>query len=320
MELHRPSPEVIPFGLRAMKMIATADGTFSDAERNLLATAQSVFGSTIDVDGLAPIEPDELAKHITLPGHRRQIVRGMVVLSLIDGEATAPEAAMVEKFAAALGVKSDDLGALRKLADKHFMRARFDIARRFWAREKGIEMAKEKGFGWLARSLAAMAGLREDAAIASRYRALESAPAGSLGRGYVDFIRKNEFSFPGEKGSPPETITLHDLTHVLSGYGTDPEGELEVLSFHAGCRREEKDPFSFVLFGIAEFHLGIKMTPVAAGSKMKLDPARMFRALERGAACKIDPTDGWDPWPVMLEPLAKLREQYGIPPLDAGDE
>jgi hypothetical protein len=40
----------------------------------------------------------------------------------------------------------------------------------------------------------------------------------------------------------------------------------------------------------------------------------MFRALERGAACKIDPTDGWDPWPVMNESLETLRARYGISP------
>jgi hypothetical protein len=239
----------------------------------------------------------------------------MVVLSLMDGEASPAEAALVGRFARALDVESADLSALSKLADHQLTRARFDIARRFWAREKGLEYAREKGLGWVVRSLAAMAGLREDPGIAARYRALESAPPGSLGRGYFDFIRGNGYSFPGEKGSPPEMISLHDLTHVLSGYGTDPEGELQVLSFHAGCRREEKDPFSFLMFGIAEFHLGVALSPVAKGSKGKLDPALMFRALERGAACRIDPTEGWDPWPVMNEPLAVLRERYGISPL-----
>jgi hypothetical protein len=204
---------------------------------------------------------------------------------------------------------------LHKLAEQHFMRARFDIARRFFAREKLLEFTAEKGVGWLARSLAAMAGLREDAEIASRYRALEHAPEGSLGRGYFDFIRGNGYSFPGEKGSPAEVIAFHDLTHVLSGYGTDPEGELQVLAFHAGCRKEEHDPFSFVLFGIAEFHLGLAMSPVATGSRGKLDLALMWKALERGSACTIDPTKGWDPWPVMHEPLLGLRERYGIAPL-----
>src|SRR5262249_40975985 len=159
-------------------------------------------------------EPDELARSVVDPALRRQLVRGMVILSLVDGEASPAEAAVVERFARALGVQSPDLRTLRELADKHLLRARFDIARRFWAREKMIEMARERGVGWLARTLAAMAGLREDAAIAARYRALADAPAGSLGRGYADFIRSNGFSFPGEKGSPPETIALHDLTHV----------------------------------------------------------------------------------------------------------
>lgn len=314
MQLLKPPPELVPFGLRAMKTIATADGTFSDVERNLLATAQSVFGTDVDVDALSTITPAELAAHLTDPAMRRQIVRGMIIVSLMDGEASPAETVLVEAFAEALGIESVDLTALRRLSDRQFLRARFDIARRFFAREKGIEYAKEKGLGWVVRSLSVMAGLREDAGIAARYRALESCPSGSLGRGYFDFVRANGYSFPGEKGSPPEMIALHDLTHVLSGYGTDPEGELQVLAFHAGCRREEKDPFSFLMFGIAEFHLGLAMSPVATGSTGKLDPVKMFRALERGSACAIDPTEGWDPWPVMNESLESLRERYRIPP------
>jgi hypothetical protein len=221
----------------------------------------------------------------------------------------------VERFASALGVASPDLGALRNLAERNLIRARFDIARRFFAREKTLEMTREKGLGWLARTLAAMSGLRADEGIASRWRALKDAPAGSLGRAYADFITSNGFSFPGEKGSPPEAVTFHDLTHVLSGYGTDPEGELQVLAFHAGCRREEKDPSSFLMFGIAEFHLGLAMSPVATASRGKLDPALFLAALQRGSACTVDPTDGWDPWPVMNEPLEELRARYGIAPL-----
>lgn len=312
MQLYRPAPEIVPYGLRAMKMIATADGTFSDAERQLLATAQRVYGTDVDIDALEPIEPEELARVLPDDAHRRQIVRGMVVLSLIDGEASEKEVAIVSKFARALEIHSQDIDALKKLAHHSFIRARFDIGRRFFAREKLGQFTKEKGVGWLARTLAAMAGLREDPAIASRYRELENAPPGSLGRGYFEFIRENGFSFPGEKGSPPEFIALHDLTHVLSGYGTDPEGELDVLAFHSGCRKEEKDPFSFLMFGIAEFHLGLALSPVATGSRGKLDPARMFAALERGSRCTIDPTDGWDPWPVMPEPLSVLRVRYGI--------
>ena len=314
MQLIRPAPEIVACGMRAMKMIALADGVFSDAERQLLMTAQQVYGTEVDIDALEPIEPEELLRVLPDEAHRRQIVRGMVVLSLIDGEASQEEAALVSRFARALEIHGRDIDALKKLAHHSFIRARFDIGRRFFAREKLGEYTKEKGVGWLARTLAAMAGLKEDAGIASRWRELEKAPAGSLGRGYFDFIRGNAFSFPGEKGSPPEFIALHDLTHVLSGYGTDPEGELQVLAFHTGCRKEENDPFSFLLFGIAEFHLGLAISPVATGAKGALDPVKMFAALDRGSRCSIDPTEGWDPWPVMHEPLEAVRARYGISP------
>jgi hypothetical protein len=317
MQILRPAPEVVPFGLRALKMVAMADGEFSERERDLLATAQHVFGTNVDVDALEPIDPDELGRHLLDAGLRRQIVRAMVVLSLIDGEASPAEAAIVARFAKALGIESPDLENLRELADKHLLVARFDIGRRFWVREKAVEYARAKGLVWVVSTLAALARVREDTAVASRYRALANAPAGSLGRGYADFIERNGYRYPGEKGSPPEFIALHDLTHVLSGYHTDPEGELQVLAFHAGCRREEKDPFAFLMFGIVEFHLGLTISPLVVGSRGKLDPAKMFVALERGAACRIDPTDGWDPWPVMHEPLAELRERYGIRPLEA---
>lgn len=316
MEMHIPPPEVIPFGLRAMKMVALANGTFDEAERGLIRTAQEVFGTSHDVDALPPIEPEELARHITDPALRRQIVRAMIILSLVDGEASPEEARVVERFAAGLGIESPDLTTLRRLADGRMVVARFDIARRFFAREKMTELTKQRGLRWLARTLATMAKIAEDRETAARYRALEHAPVGSLGRAYFDFTVSNQFSFPGEKGSPPEAVIFHDLTHVLSGYNTDAAGEMQVLAFHAGCRREENDPFSFLMFGIAEFHLGLAMSPVATGAKGMFDPPKVFRAVRRGMACKIDPTVGWDPWPVMNRPLEDLRAEYGIPPLE----
>ncbi len=316
MEFTIPAPELVPYGLRAMKMVALANGVFDYRERGLLDTAQELFGTSHDLDALPPITPEALASHIEEPSLRRQIVRGMVVLSLIDGEASPAEARLIERFAAALEVESQDLAVVREIAAGHLLHARFDIGRRFFAREKVVEMAKERGAGWLVRTLATMAGFAEDKATAARYRALGNAPAGSLGRAYFDFVTENQFSFPGEKGSPPEAIVFHDLTHVLSGYHTDPKGELQVLAFHSGARREEKDPFSFLMFGIAEFHLGLAMSPVATGTRGAFDPAAVLRALQRGRACTIDPTENWDPWPVMNRPLDELRAEYGIPPIE----
>jgi hypothetical protein len=45
------------------------------------------------------------------------------------------------------------------------------------------------------------------------------------------------------------------LGHVLSGYDTDPDGEIQQAAFQAGFVR--KDGFMFLFFGIAQFHLGL---------------------------------------------------------------
>jgi hypothetical protein len=268
-----------------------------------------------DLDALQAIAPEELAAKLTDPALRRQLVRGMVIVSFIDGEASPKESALVEAFAQALGVSTPDLKALRHLANKQLLLARVDIMRRFFGAEKLKEFTREKGFGWLASTIAAATGLREDTAMANRYRALGDCAPGTLGREYFELVKRSNFPFPGEKHAPFEFVVFHDLAHVLSGYGTDPKGELQVAAFHAGCRREEKDPFAFLLFAITYFHLGIALAPTAPATKMQLEPAKMFTALQRGAACKIDPTDGWDPWPVMDRPVEALRTEYNIPPL-----
>lgn len=320
MDLYLPPPELVHVGQRALKTIALADGELDADERAFLEAVQHMFRVEMDVDALTPIEPDALAAAVTAPELRRQLVRGMTVMVAMDGEVRPDEVAALSRFAAALDVHAGEVETMHELSRGRMMHVRFDVARRFWAKDKAIEFAREKGVGWLASSLATLAGLRTDAAISARYRGLGERPEGSLGRAYYEFVTGNGFPFPGEKGSPPEIIALHDLTHVLSGYGTDPEGELQVLSFHAGCRREEKDPFGFLLFGLAQFQLGVRLSPIAEGFSRRIDPDLVLKALVRGKGCQIDPTDGWDPWVEMDTPLDTLRERLGIVPLSALDD
>jgi uncharacterized membrane protein YebE (DUF533 family) len=43
MELKMPTPEQAHWGLRAMKTIALADGVLDDAERQMLASVQTIL-------------------------------------------------------------------------------------------------------------------------------------------------------------------------------------------------------------------------------------------------------------------------------------
>lgn len=83
--------------------------------------------------------------------------------------------------------------------------------------------------------------------------------AGTLGHELMAFYNKNGFSVPGERGGFPETGLYHDFSHVLGGYDTLPEGEVQVASFSAGSKRRR--PFYLVLFSVLTFSAGINMRP-----------------------------------------------------------
>jgi len=144
---------------------------------------------------------------------------------------------------------------------------------------------------------------------------LRRLPAGSLGRAYWEYCRKNGFALPGEKGGAPGQILFHDCAHILSGYGTAPEEEVQVACFSAGFQR--RDPFTFILFVLLQFHLGIRMTPITEARTGFFDPEKAMIAVRRGAAMNVDLNGGWEYWPVMGEQVEELRRRYNILPIEA---
>jgi ubiquinone biosynthesis protein Coq4 len=129
------------------------------------------------------------------------------------------------------------------------------------------------------------------------------------------FYQKNGFSMPGEKGGFPEAGLYHDLSHVLGGYDTDPEGEVEVASFSAGYKRTR--PFYMVMFAVMVFSTGVNVRPTAGnvttGVLGKPGMAeRMFAAIERGSQVNTDLSDKWDYWPYVELPLEEARRRLNV--------
>ncbi len=77
---------------------------------------------------------------------------------------------------------------------------------------------------------------------------LAAMPDGSIGRAYYDFVHREDLSADGLMASSKDTRDndlftaderwtadrlrdIHDLQHVLTGYGRDPVGELSLLAF-----------------------------------------------------------------------------------------
>lgn len=315
MELKMPSQEQVYWGLRAMKTVALADGPLIASEVHLLDSVQRMHGTTYPLEQLETITPADLARELPDPQLRHQLVQGMIVMSLIDQVVSSQEADLVEQFTQALEVNIPEVKDLRYLLEREILQLRLDLARRFWLREKVIGIWNNEGIKGIYKLVCGLMGKHEDASLAARYQALEQYPPGSLGRSLWEYWRKNGFALPGEKGGAPELILFHDCAHVLSGYGTAPEEEVRVACFSAGFQR--RDPFTFVLFVLLQFHMGIRMTPVTEARTGFFNPEKAMIAVRRGAAMKVDLNNGWDYWPVMGEQVEELRRRYNILPEEA---
>ncbi len=315
MELKMPNHEQAYWGLRAMKTIAMADGVLNESERHMLSSVQKVIGTTYDIEELTPITPLELAQAFPDPQLRKQLVQGLIVVSLIDGKPDEAEVNLVEQFAQELEVSALETKNIRHVLNREILQLRLDLVRRFWLRPKINELWNKEGIKGLSKFIRGMMGKYENKELAARYQALEQYPAGSLGRSYYEYCRANGFPLPGEKSGSPEQILFHDCAHILSGYGTTPEEEVQVACFSAGFQRRE--PWLFVFFVLLQFHVGIRMTPITTARTGMFDPLKAMIAIRRGAAMNIDLNNGWDYWPVMGEQVEELRRRYNILPIEA---
>jgi hypothetical protein len=145
-----------------------------------------------------------------------------------------------------------------------------------------------------------------------KYKKLGLLPEGTLGREYWKHITECGFGFPGEPGGIPDTVSFHDVSHVLNDHDTTPEGEIQQGSFQGGCRRE--GGFGFVQFVILQFHHGIRITPVAPPEVGYFEPAKVLWAIYRGTQLAVDVTHGWNYWPLMPLKLEEARERVNLIP------
>lgn len=319
MHLMRPDPAPALLGLRAMKTVATASGEIGPAQRGLMQAAQKVIlGIEADIDALPTVTPAELAAGFPGAELRQQLVSGLIVASVADGTPSREALARVDAFAGALGIAPTVLGDLRLLADNHMTLFKLDFLRRGHIGDIMRNELSQKGPLSFARSILGLRGLMEDRALAARYRAWEKLPEGTLGRELIDFYNKHGFSVPGERSGFPEAGLYHDFCHLLGGYSTEPEGELQVASFISGFKRER--PFYIVLFVVLIFSAGVNMRPtkddfVTAGLLGKPGMAElMFAAIERGSKVTQDLSDKWDYWPLIEVPIDEVRQRLNILP------
>jgi len=293
--------------LRALRRVALADDRFTDAERALIEGVAAIHDVELEADALEPITLAELSRVLVDPHRRKRAVQLAIVTALVEGAPTPAGERAVNELAQALAVDEEGLKVLSEIAHGHALMARLDTFRRF---TRVMRSAPDfPGFLKFALPVLGLGG--ENFELASTFRALESCAPGTFGRALYDHFIENGFKFPGELGGLP--LAFHDVGHVLSGYGTDPQGEIQQAAFQAGFWRQ--DGFTFLLFGILQFHLGLRITPVAQGYRGLFDVSLVLEALRRGAACNVDLSSGFDVFLHKDRSLGAVRASLGIPPL-----
>jgi ubiquinone biosynthesis protein COQ4 len=156
--------------------------------------------------------------------------------------------------------------------------------------------------------------------------ALRAMPAGSLGRTYAEFMDAAGLDAQGLVDAESRSIAankfenvdagrewfgdrirdMHDLWHVLTGYGRDEAGEAANLAFSYA-----QMPFrgvALILFGIA-----VNAPPAALGRVAWL--RYLYRAWRRGRSCASLPAVRYER--LLERPLEEVRRTLRIPPAQA---
>jgi hypothetical protein len=318
MQLIHPTPEQGLLGLRAMRMVAAADGEIGPAAREIMEAAkQFLLGLETPIDDLPPVSPAVLAAGISGP-LGAQLCQGMMVVGFADGPVSAAAFARISEFAAALQVDLPALHTLQKMIEHHMVLFKLDFLRHSHiAGVFGQQYQHHGGLIGLAKGLLGLKGLVEEPELAARFLAFGDLPEDTLGHRLFVHYRENGFSFPGEKLGFPVAGIYHDFAHVLGGYHATPGEEMLVGGLTAGFRKQ--NPFYVILFVQLTFGAGMNMTPVPQPTTKSIlaEPglaARFLRSIERGGAMNTDLSDNWDFWPLVALPIGEVRLRLGLPP------
>ncbi len=323
MKIHDPGTHRAPYGLRAMAMVArAAAGGLAPAHRALLdAVQRQVLGTEVDVEQLPEITAEQLAARLAgEPALARQLVQGMVLMSLAVGPTSPAQLGLIEGFAEALRVREPAVRTIGHLVRGNRWRFRLSLYRRGNVGDYLRQQYRRYGGLWgIIRALARFKGLAKDAELAAEFRALEQLPADTLGHALYRFYEEHGLSFPGEPGGFLEGGMFHDFTHVLGGYDAHEDGELLNAAFQAGYRRTPSAVYT-LMFAMVIHCAGVDVTPFEVvhrpGRIGEGDMAeQVILALRRGAAMTTDLGDDWDYREWLDVPLEEARERLGITPL-----
>jgi hypothetical protein len=299
--------------------LGTPEGLTPLQELLVATMFHSMTGYEADTTDCLPMSAAEFAAALERRNtiFRTRIVQVMLLIALVVRPLPKQVATQLREYADALGVADDMIDVAERFADGSLELASADFARNGYLASIGPERLDALHTGSLADSWGQVV---DDTELAGRWRSLEELPVGTLGRGVADFYRDRGFVYPGLPGSAPPLLAQHDWVHVLAGYGTALESELEVFGFMA---RANDDPRAFSLLamvvslfetgylaagaGLFEANAGHLST---SGMAVRLADAMRRGALTAGSHDFLD----LDWFSLADRPVTVVRAEICLPP------
>jgi hypothetical protein len=306
------SPAAVQAVAQTCEALISAEGKepATPRERELLATLfPAVVGQPWPAQPAATL-PLGLSGLVLTSRQRQEVMQLLTLLAFLEPRLDQAKVQLLERIAAELQVEAEVVADLEEVCRGHVLKAFGDMYRRTFQTFNNDGVVR--GY---ARFILPMLGVGIDREHESRYAALGTAPAGSLGAGLHAYYQHNGFPFPGSrKGLPYAYVAIHDVHHVVGGYATDPDGELQVLGFTMGLFPDHA--LLIALPALLQFQMGIAdplAGSVAPKLKDQLDAPAFARALQRGASTTGPIRDfHWDFWPWIDRPLVDVRRELNV--------
>jgi len=278
---------------RGIAYAAAPAGGPTPLQRLLLeALYQAMTGHRVDLRNLEPVTPDEFGEILWRRNlqFRTRGIQVMLLCALVLRPLPTEVARRIASFAAAVGVDEGMIAVARQFAAGSLGLAAIDFERNGYTAEWS---PADAGALHTARELQSAWDLVvDDAGLASRWKALQTLPSGTLGRRVWELYEARGFVFPGLPGSAPPLLAQHDWVHVLADYGTTVESELEVFAFIARSN-DDMRAFSLLAMVVSLFETGYLRTGaglfqsstdhLSASSGVAV---RLADAMRRGALCR----------------------------------
>ena len=295
--------------LALLKQVATDDGRFPLHEIHIEtfhAMAEHLFQTTFDPD--APAVPISRAGEIVGDDHdlAMEVMNMAGIFPFVEEAHEQERIDAVGRLGEALGLDRTFAKRLHQLSHEAVTGMAICLYRPL-----SVEVGAPLWQGGL-KFAGSMLHVDGDQKKLARYQGFRKLPQGTFGETLIRYYDDNDFPLPGTPGAFfSNSLTTHDMHHVIAGYPTSPLGETCVIGFDSGMM--DLDMGKALIGYIAQFQVGLQFDKGLRLWKNQFKPDIVLRAFERGGDATVNYLKmDFDFEPHLERPLADVRRDFGV--------